>query len=433
MDTKELYSIFKDSSGVTTDSRSGAPGRIFFALHGDNFDGHHYVEQALNKGCIKAVIDDNDFAVPGKTILVDNVLTSLQQLACYYRQTFNIPVLAITGSNGKTTTKELVREVLSRRFKILATCGNLNNHIGVPLTLLKLESDHEIAVIEMGANHIGEINALCNIAMPTHGLITNIGYAHLEGFGSYEGVKKAKGELFRYLKDTGGTAFINSDRSELVNISQELRLKQLTYGTGEGHFVGGTLLDHGEHLEAELTSRGFAGTLKIKTRLTGTYNFENVLAAAASGIFFGVQPEEVKYAVENYIPGNNRSQITTTPNNKLLMDAYNANPDSMLAAITNFSSLQGENKSVILGDMLELGEYAEEEHIKIVNVVKCLDFKEVMLVGEVFKRIPAPDNFIRFEDTGQLVDWLKINPLASRFILLKGSRGIKLEKCTEVL
>ncbi|MFP4366069.1 MAG: UDP-N-acetylmuramoyl-tripeptide--D-alanyl-D-alanine ligase [Bacteroidales bacterium] len=433
MNTKELYSIFKDSSGVTTDSRSGAPGRIFFALHGDNFDGHHYVEQALNKGCIKAVIDDNDFAVPGKTILVDNVLTSLQQLACYYRQTFNIPVLAITGSNGKTTTKELIREVLSRRFKILATCGNLNNHIGVPLTLLKLESDHEIAVIEMGANHIGEINALCNIAMPTHGLITNIGYAHLEGFGSYEGVKKAKGELFQYLKDTGGTAFINSDRAELVNISQELRLKQLTYGTGEGYFVGGTLLDHGEHLEAELTSRGFAGTLKIKTRLTGTYNFENVLAAAVSGIFFGVPPEEVKYAVENYVPGNNRSQITITPNNKLLMDAYNANPDSMLAAITNFSSLQGENKSVILGDMLELGEYAEEEHIKIVNVIKDLDFKEVMLVGEVFKRIPAPDNFIRFEDTDQLVEWMKINPLTSRFVLLKGSRGIKLEKCTEVL
>ncbi len=433
MKTKELYRVFLDSSGVTTDSRVTSPGKIFFALQGEKFDGNAFARQAIDNGCSMAVIDNADFVVPRQTILVSNVLSSLQQLACYHRQLFRIPVLAITGSNGKTTTKELVREILSCRYKTLATRGNLNNHIGVPLTLLELNETHQIAVIEMGANHIGEIETLCTIAMPDHGLITNIGSAHLEGFGSPEGVRKAKSELFRYLKRTGGKAFLNSDRPNLVELSEEISLDFIPYGTGEENFVAGSLLASDEKLELEIKTRKFSKSLNVKTQMAGTYNVENIIAAACIGVYFGASPGQIKDAVENYIPSSNRSQITATKKNKLLLDAYNANPDSMMAAIINFAAMPGENKSVILGDMLELGQYSTREHEKIIRMVDRYDFREVMLVGKVFYDIPAAGSYLKFKNTEQLTEWLTDNPVSGRFILLKGSRGIGLENCSGAL
>ena len=433
METKKLYSIFLDSEGVTTDSRVNAAGRVFFALRGENSDGHYFIEQAINNGSCMAVIDNRRYAIPGRTILVRDVLSSLQRLACFHRQQFNIPVLAITGSNGKTTTKELIRLVLSSRYRTLATIGNLNNHIGVPLTLLELVNTHEIGVVEMGANHIGEIHKLCEIAMPDHGMITNTGNAHLEGFGSYEGVVRAKGELFGYLKRTGGKAFLNTMRENLVEMANSLGLDRISYGKGPENFVSGKLLSAGEKLDVEIKTKIFTEPLYLTTRLPGSHNFENIVAAACAGIYFGVSPGQVKNAIENYIPGNNRSQITVTENNKLLLDAYNANPDSMRAAIVNFFSLEGEKKSVILGDMLELGRYTDEEHEKIIKLLNTYECHEVILVGKIFSRLPATGSYLRFENVDNLTEWLIDNPLRERFILIKGSRGIRLEKCVPVL
>ncbi len=433
MSVRELYSVFLESTGVTTDSRVVASGNIFFALCGENYDGHRFIQQALENGCSLAVIDNSEFALSGKTILVDDVLASLQDLAGHHRRQFEIPVLAITGSNGKTTTKELMRDVLSTRFNTLATRGNLNNHIGVPLTLLELNTSHQIAVIEMGANHRGEIALLCEIAMPTHGLITNIGLAHLEGFGSYDGVLKAKSELFKYLKKRGGTAFINYDRFNLRELSGELGLEGIAYGRGEGLFVRGIEINASENLELEVRTEKPEQSMILKTRLTGAYNLENILAAVCTGIYFGVPSLLVKSAVENYLPENNRSQICKTANNRLFLDAYNANPDSMKAAIINFFSMPGKNKSVILGDMLELGEYARQEHKKIIEMLKDKRCREVILVGKLFYNMPAPGYYLRFENVEKLTQWLTYNPLRDRFILLKGSRGIQLEKCLPAL
>ena len=433
MEVKELYRYFLDSAGVATDSRVASPGKIFFALRGDKFDGHAFVPQALEGGCSKAVIDNDGYRVSGRTILVDNVLDSLQQLARHHRKQFNIPVIAITGSNGKTTTKELIKAVLSARFATLATRGNLNNHIGVPLTLLELDSSHQKAVIEIGANHIGEIAMLCETALPTHGLITNIGPAHLEGFGSPEGVRKAKSELFVYLKKTGGTAFLNSDRPNLRELVDELGMDQISFGMAEECFISGRIISPVGLLELEFSIRETGQTTPLKTRLAGAYNFENILAAVCTGVYFGVSSAEIKDAVENYIPRDNRSQISETSQNRLLLDAYNANPESMQAALVNFFSMPGENKSVILGDMLELGDYAAAEHEKIINLLKQQRYREVILVGDLFCSSPAPCDFIRFRDVDDLKVWLKANPLHDRFILLKGSRGIQLERCIALL
>ncbi len=429
MSVKQLYDLFLESTGVITDSRIAAPGNVFFALNGENYDGHIFTEQALRDGCRLAVIDNSDFAVPGKTILVDNVLASLQQLACHHRQQFEIPVVAVTGSNGKTTTKELMREVLSSGYNTLATRGNLNNHIGVPLTLLELKGFHQIAIIEMGANHAGEIDLLCRIACPTHGLITNAGLAHLEGFGSPEGVLKAKGELFEYLKRTGGKVFLNHDRPNLRDLARELDVDSVVFGSGEGHFVSGTLPGSQDRLKMEVRVQKPGQVFNLETQLAGDYNFENVLAAVCTGIWFGLSPFEIKKAVEKYVPGNNRSQILETSCNKLLLDAYNANPDSMKAAILNFSAIPGQNKSVILGDMLELGEYAAEEHNKVIELLHSKGFRQVLLVGDMFCNTPAPMDYVLFRNVDELVNWLDVNPLSGHFILLKGSRGIQLEKC----
>ena len=433
MFVEQLYSCFLESSGVTTDSRNVSKGNMYFALKGERYDGHQFVIQALENGCDKAVIDNRDFSVPGRTILVDNVFDSLLQLSAHHRNQFDIPVLAITGSNGKTTTKELIREVLSSGYNTLATYGNLNNHIGVPLTLLNLKDFHEFAVIEMGANHQGEIDLLCRTAAPTHGLITNAGTAHLEGFGSPEGVLRAKSELFIYLKNTGGIIFLNSNRPNLQKVVNDLDTRHESFGSGEGDFVTGRLIDSGERLTIEVKLKKNGECLTINTKLAGDYNFENALAAVCVGFWFGIPGSEIKTAIENYIPGNNRSQIIETFGNKILMDAYNANPDSMKAAINNFLTIPGENKSVIIGDMLELGEYAAEEHRKIVKILTGSGFREVFLVGHEFYRTPVPDDFIMFKSISGLSDWLRDNPLRGRFILLKGSRGIELEKCLPAL
>jgi UDP-N-acetylmuramoyl-tripeptide--D-alanyl-D-alanine ligase len=433
MNTEELYRCFLDSSGVTTDSRNDLSGRIFFALRGDNFDGHLFVEKALNDGCVNAVIDNPGYEIPGKTILVKDVLKSLQQLASYHRQQFAIPVLAITGSNGKTTTKELINLVLSGRFHTLATSGNLNNHIGVPLTLLEINSSHEIAVIEMGANHIGEIAALCEIAMPDHGLITNIGSAHLEGFGSPEGVFKAKSELFRYLKEHGGTVFHNTSQLNLSELVSELKVKSITYGNRENSDISGTLLKSAETLEMVVHIRTTGQEIDLRTRLAGAYNFENILSAVCAGVFFGVPANQIKSSVESYEPGNNRSQIFHTSSNKLLLDAYNANPDSMQAALKNFSLMPGKSKSVILGDMLELGSYSGFEHQKIVDILSTQEYDNVFLIGPLFYDTVSPAGYFRFKEVDELINWLHKKPIKDGFILLKGSRGLKLEKCISAL
>lgn len=433
MSVEELYDIFLVSAGATTDSRIAEPGNIFFALRGEHYDGNEYVENALRAGCKAAVIDNSDYKVSGKTIEVDNVLLTLQQLAAYHRSQFELPVLAITGSNGKTTTKELINSVLGLRFKTLSTRGNLNNHIGVPITLLGLDTSHEIAVIEMGANHPGEIDSLCRIASPTHGLITNIGMAHLEGFGSPEGVFMAKSELFRYLREVGGKAFVNHDSLLLRSLSGELCLESVSYGRDRECFVSGDLLNSGEGLELEVHINRYDETVLLKTSLAGSYNFENILAAVCTGTFFEIPTKQIKKVVEAYVPGNNRSQIMETPNNKLLLDAYNANPDSMKAAILNFCSMPDKNKSVILGDMLELGKYAGEEHRKVIELLQTRGLKEVIMVGEMFFNTPAPKDYFRFRDVDKLSEWLTDNPLRNRFILLKGSRGIQLERCITVL
>ncbi len=433
MNIKELYGEFLRSEGITTDSRGRVDGKIFFALRGENYDGHRFVGDSLCAGCSLAVIDDGSHAVKGKTMLVDNVLSTLQQLALYHRNMFDIPVVAVTGSNGKTTTKELMRDVLQRKFRTLATTGNLNNHIGVPLTLLELKREHEIAVVEMGANHTGEIDLLCRIARPGHGLITNIGKAHLEGFGSLKGVLMAKSELYRYIKETGGKAFVNDDQAMLRELASELGLHSLHYGRREGCYVQGKMVTAPGGIEAEVTAGDPPFKYKVRSTLSGSYNFENILAALCVGTYFGVSPEEAADAIAGYLPGNNRSQIIKTRSNKLLLDAYNANPDSMMSALVNFRALPGENKSVILGDMLELGRYAEEEHSKIAGMLSDNDYREVILVGRIFAGISAPSGFIRFEDTCGLMEWLRKNPLRGRFILLKGSRGIELERCVPLL
>lgn len=427
---EELYGYFLNSAGVTTDSRSAGPGHLFFALRGNRFDGHRFIDQAFDSGCSLAVIDNRDYSIPGKTFLVDDVIRSLQQIARHHRKKFNIPVLAITGSNGKTTTKELLNAVLSARFRTLATRGNLNNHIGVPLTLLEMDEYHQFAVIEMGANHAGEIGLLCELAMPSYGIITNIGYAHLEGFGSPDGVLKAKSELFRYLGKNGGTAFLNADHSCLVKAAGEHGIKTIAYGSGENLYLSGTIAEPGEFLTVGAVAEDNEYNMKLITRLPGAYNLENMLAAVCAGIYFGVPPMQIKDAVENYTPGNNRSQISVTSYNKLLLDAYNANPDSMKAAIINFITMPGENKSLILGDMLELGSYAADEHNKIIDLLKRYNCRDVMLVGEHFSGTSSEDDYFRFKKVDELNEWLIRNPVRGRFILLKGSRGIELEKCT---
>ncbi len=424
MNTEELYQLFLDHPFVSTDSRKIEQGSIFFALKGDNFNGNAFALAALEKGAAYAVVDEPSYAVHEKILLVGNVLEALQNLARFHRQKLGIPILAITGTNGKTTTKELIAKVLSKKFNLIFTKGNLNNHIGVPLTLLTMKPVTQLAVIEMGANHPGEIANLCDIALPDFGLITNVGRAHLEGFGSFEGVIQTKTELYRYLAQKNGTIFINMGNPILkVHSGTIKKVGYSTAKTSEGL--------EGEAISAEpflvfkvLFPKGW---LYIKTRLVGSYNLENALAAVAVGQYFNIDPIEIASAIETYQPDNNRSQLIETERNKLLMDAYNANPSSTMVALENFVQLNAANKGVILGDMLELGKVAKEEHQRVVDFLKDKPLEHIFLVGPHYSACQLPESFHPFSDANELVAHLNRTKLSGRLLLIKGSRGMKLE------
>jgi UDP-N-acetylmuramoyl-tripeptide--D-alanyl-D-alanine ligase len=424
---EELYSVFLKHRTVSTDSRQIIPGCLFFALKGDNFDGNKYTNVALDAGAAYSVIDDPSY--DGKqTLLVKDVLEALQLIGRMHRRKFNIPVIGITGSNGKTTTKELINAVLSQQLNVTATKGNLNNHIGVPLTLLSITDETQIAIIEMGANHQGEIAQLCTLAEPTHGLITNIGKAHLGGFGGYEGVIKAKSELYKWLRSSGGEVFVNGGNPLLMELSEGIN--RTLFGAQEGSISRGTARENAEMLCIDWINGD--NTISLETNLVGNYNFENVMAAICLGTYFKVPPGKIKRAITSYLPSNSRSQAMKTARNSIILDAYNANPTSMQVAIENFRQVKALHKIVILGDMLELGDQSLVEHLAIVNLVDESAFDNVILVGPDFKKV-AEERFICFTTSDEARDWLLKQQLQNYTILVKGSRGIKMEKVLEAL
>jgi len=429
MEIANLYAIFRAYPIVTTDSRNIPANSIFFALKGANFNGNAFAEEALSKGASYAVIDESEFAINDRTILVDDVLSCLQQLAQYHRNQLGVPILAITGTNGKTTTKELITAVLSKKFKVNSTKGNLNNHIGVPLTLLSMDEQTEFGVVEMGANHPGEIKTLCDITNPDFGIVTNIGKAHLEGFGSFEGVIKTKSELYDFIRNKGGKCFLNADNPLLIQQAKSIKL--IKYGELTDYFIAGELASTDNYLVVKaLFPKGW---LYLKSKLVGDYNFENLLAAACIGKYFEVDPLLIQEAIAEYTPSNNRSQLVKKATNTIIMDAYNANPTSMMAALSNFASIQHENKCVILGDMLELGDSSAEEHQKITDFIEEQTFSDVFLVGPQFKNTIDRTQKKKFEQVELLTIYLKTQPIENKLILIKGSRGIHLEKVLELI
>lgn len=425
---EELYSIFKEYRTITTDSRKCVRDSIFFALKGDNFDGNKFASQALAEGCAYAVVDEPEYAVNERIILVDNVLQTLQNLARLHRRVLNVPVIAITGTNGKTTTKELTTVCLSQKYNVLATEGNLNNHIGVPLTLLKLTKAHEIAVIEMGANHPGEIRTLVNIAEPNFGIITNVGKAHLQGFGSFEGVINTKCELYDYIRQRGGHIFLHHENIFLQPRSEGIDKSE--YGETPGLFISGKVTGCSPYLSF-VFSRQNGSAVSVDTHLIGSYNLLNALAASAIAAYFDVSDGAIKKALEEYEPQNKRSQLLKTENNTLILDAYNANPTSMNAALDNFINMDAPHKAVVLGDMGELGADSEIEHRKIVGKLKNAGFEKIILSGAEFAK--AADGLECYASTDDLVKALKENPLKGFTILVKGSRFMQLEKCIDLL
>jgi UDP-N-acetylmuramoyl-tripeptide--D-alanyl-D-alanine ligase len=427
-----IYSEFLLSSGVTTDTRTIKGNALYFALKGEHFDGNDFVEEALAKGCRAAVSDRPGLNAAGNVFLVDNTLHALQQLASFHRRKWGGQVLAITGSNGKTTTKELLHAVLSQQYRVLATEGNLNNHIGVPLTLLKLKNE-ELAIIEMGANHKGEIAALCEIAGPDTGIITNIGKAHLEGFGGLEGVRKGKGELYDYLAAHGGTAIADLSDPVLASMAGERKLKVFSYGMGGGFDVNGHLDAHDDQIEGSFDTGGDSSPLR--SGLFGAYNFRNMLAAAAAGIFMKVPHRAITEAVERYVPQNNRSQTVRGKTNTLILDAYNANPTSMRNALAEFEQRNHPGKIAILGDMFELGADEQKEHRALLEQLVNSNIKTVLLVGERFGTF-AEDPVFPFHFFNTLEDciaYLRKHPPENALIMLKGSRKNALENATKLL
>lgn len=426
---KELYQLYLKHPVICIDSRKIEPGCIFFALKGENFNGNHFAREALAHGAALAVVDE-PIGTDERFLVVEDVLKVLQDLASMHRREINAKVIGITGSNGKTTTKELIFKVLSSTYKTKATSGNLNNHIGLPLTLLSLDRSIEYAVVEMGANHIGEIARLCEIAGPDYGLITNIGKAHLEGFGSLEGIIKAKSELYEHLRRNKGFVFLNSDNPILVK--QAAGITNYTYGTGAAATCKGKLLTQDPYLTLEWTGTGTPNILE--TKLYGAYNFENVMAAVAVGNYFEVPVKDIHHSISSYEPSNNRSQVFHSDrDNTLILDAYNANPTSMESAIRNFYTLPDEHKMVILGDMLELGSDSLKEHSKILELLKDLGFQKVFLAGEIFYSLPIPSHWSKFPDTDALKVRLKESNISAHTILIKGSRKIGLESLKQVL
>jgi UDP-N-acetylmuramoyl-tripeptide--D-alanyl-D-alanine ligase len=430
MKTEQLYSLFKESTGVCTDSREVEKGQIFFALWGENYNGNKYASDALSRGALVAVVDDPLYETE-KTILVDDCLFELQALAAHYRKELKIPVLAITGTNGKTTTKELLAAILSTKLKIHYTQGNLNNHIGVPLTILSAPSDTQMMIIEMGASHIGEIRTLCLIAKPDYGIITNIGNAHIEGFGSLEGVAKAKTELYEHLRKINGIALYNDKDPLLSEKIFKIINRAVPFSDPTGTDLKIDLIS--SDLNLEISVSYLHQTYNLKTNLFGKYNLENVRAAIATGLFLEVRMSDIISAVEKYNPANNRSQVKKTKTNTLICDSYNANPSSMTFAIKSFSEINGSHKIAILGDMLELGDKSDDEHLKILSLVRESKFEKVFLVGPVFRKVSADTAYKSFESSDQLAEFLKSEQLTGKIILIKGSRGMRLEKIYELL
>jgi len=423
-----LYQRFLQHPKVSTDTRKNVRDTIFFALSGDQFNGNEFAEVAIQKGAAFAVIDDAGFKKGAKYLLVPDVLSALQQLAAHHRKMTGVHVLAITGSNGKTTTKELMATVLQSEKEIIATAGNLNNHIGVPLTLLSIKRETEIAVVEMGANHIGEIAVLCEIAQPNSGLITNIGKAHLEGFGSFEGVITAKNELFIFLHETNGMAIVNADDELLMKLSDGL--KQTTYGSSSADVQGKLLATH-PFLKLQWSSNN--ETHICDTNLYGSYNFSNLMAAVTVGQFFGISSEKTNHALSEYVPNNNRSQQLKTKKNQIILDAYNANPVSLCEALKSFAAFNPENPYLILGDMFELGKDSPAEHQRIIRQVEETNFENVIFVGKDFYQFKKCGSFLFFKSTEQVEAYLKKNPVGKATVLVKGSRGMHLETLIKYL
>ena len=416
MTIAEIYNLFIHSTGVTTDTRKITKKSIYFALKGENFNGNKFSIDALEKGASYAIIDEVQYQINERAILVKDVLSTLQQLAQYHRQQLGIPIISLTGSNGKTTTKELINAVLSEKYKTVATIGNLNNHIGVPLTLLSMDTSTEIGIVEMGANHLKEIELLSSIAQPNYGYITNFGKAHLEGFGGFEGVIKGKTELYTYLKNNDGKAFVNS--LDTLQVTHSNQLNTLSFGQET------KLNEVAPFVEVTFND------LKIKSNLIGHYNFNNIMAAIAIGAYFKVDSKDIKKAIENYIPTNNRSQIIYKDSSKIILDAYNANPSSMQLALENFNNLEEPHKTIILGDMFELGSTSLEEHQHIADLAISFNFNEVYLIGENFAKIKTPKAItcISFE-----VFKSSFKNNTNSCFLIKGSRGMALERVLDLL
>lgn len=428
MITKDLYRIYQQFPAIQTDTRKLKAGDLFFALKGGNFNGNQFTQQAIDLGAAYCIVDEPVISnSPDKILQVESVLQTLQELAGYHRRQFSIPFIGITGSNGKTTSKELIHAVLSSSFITYTTEGNLNNHIGIPLTILKIKKDAQLAVIEMGANHLGEIKGYCEYVQPTHGLITNCGKAHLEGFGSIENVRKGKGELFDYLRVHDGTAFIMWDYDYLRDMSRGIP-HILTYGTEKSQ-LNGMAASSSSFLKVQIADHSELN--EIDTQLIGDYNLPNVLAAVSIGYYFNVPASKIKSSIEHYIPSNSRSQLVERGSNNIILDAYNANPSSMKAAIENFARLPGENKILILGAMAELGKDSLQEHQFIIDLINHYRWKDVILVGGDFFKLKPP--FRIFENSLQAKEWYQQQTFLDAKILIKGSRSMQMEKLLESL
>ena len=426
---EQIYQLFEKCRSISTDSRSIRANSIFFALKGEKFDGNKFIEEALNKKCIAAVSSDKKYINTKNVFVVPDTLITLQDLANTHRRKLAIPIIAITGTNGKTTTKELLASVLAQKIRVAYTGGNMNNHIGLPLTILAMNHTVDIGIVEMGANHKGEIKTLCDIAEPDYGVITNIGKAHLEGFGSIECITETKGELYEYLKKKNGIIFSNLDNPILQKLLN--RYSSIGYGTAENAFCSGKYFEKGFEAAVEWKVNNEHGI--AKSNLIGKYNFENILVAITIGAYFGVPGTAIDNAISCYYPRNNRSQLVKTSRNSMILDFYNANPTSMIAAIDNFINIEFSNKCLILGDMLELGKDSLTEHKAILDYIEKYNFTKVFLVGDFFSTFKSEYEFNFFPNVKTLATHFIKHPEASKFFLVKGSRGIKLEKCIDYL
>ncbi len=433
MNISELYQIYLKHPVITTDSRDCPKDSVFLALKGASFNGNQFADMALEKGCAYVIIDEKEYAKENdeRYILVNDCLTTFKELAREHRRHFNIPVIGITGTNGKTTTKELVSAVLSEKFNVMFTQGNFNNDVGVPKTLFRLSPEHEIAVVEMGASHPGDIKKLVEYVEPTCGMITNVGRAHLQGFGSFEGVKKTKGELYDFLAAHDALVFINADNEHLMQMAEERNINRLIcYGKSEDCDIWGEVVSCAPFLKFRWRTGNFEWH-EVQTHLIGSYNIDNMLAAISIGLHFDVKPQQIDHALESYIPSNNRSQLEETKYNKLVVDAYNANPSSMAAAIENFRVMDVPSKMAILGQMGELGKVSHEEHQKVVDQLKAASLDNVWLVGEEFEKIDC--NYRKFKNVEEVKAAIKEQQPQNHYILIKGSNSVKLFQLPELL